>query len=355
MLVVGHENVRPAERRTRRRRQRRSAARPLVPRSHLLIAVLGFLSAALAGAQPVSLTVRTTAGVFIGGATEVVLYQGYKVSELDWPLLPVFTIGATLDVATQVGFHAILEVQRGLPGYDGTMTDSDFLNGDGVKTHFSQSDGHSEGITVVDARLGWSFDIDTGGSRPAQLFPYLEFQYLQLKWSAQNGYLQYPPETSPPYTPWSASEPKIPIYGTGIMYEQDYYIPAVGVMGTIPFSSSLSATLSFSFSPYLWCNDIDDHVFRLIDFYTNMRGGLLLEPRASVTFRPTQRIGITLDVLYRHIAQLTGDSWAVQQGTAGSPNPYTGVLPGTQSAPVSNGGGASLDAGTITLSLDLAL
>ena len=62
--------------------------------------------------------------------------------------------------------------------------------------------------------------------------------------------------------------------------------------GTIPFSRALSAALSFSFSPYLWCNDVDDHVFRLITFYTTMRGGVLLEPRASMTFSPTPRIGV---------------------------------------------------------------
>ena len=142
-----------------------------VSASRRLLVVAGFLSAALAGAQQVSLSVSTTAGVFIGGATEVVLSQGYKVSELDWPLLPVFTMGANLDVATKAGFRAALEVQRGLPGYDGIMTDSDFLNGDGVKTHFSQSNGYSEGITALDARLGWSFDIDTGGSRPGADLP----------------------------------------------------------------------------------------------------------------------------------------------------------------------------------------
>jgi outer membrane protease len=345
MMHTIREIVRPAERRT----QRGSAG----TRARRLFTVLGLLCAGLAGAQQVSLSVSTTAGVFLGGVTEVVLDQGYKVSELDWPLLPVITSGATLDLRTQAGFRAVLAVQKGFPMYDGTMTYSDFLNGDGVKTHFSQANAFSEGMTVVDARVGWSFGLSTAGARTAELFPFLSFQYLQLKWSAHDGFLQYPIETQPPYTPWSASEPKVPVYGTGIIYEQDYYIPALGVSGTFPLSRSVSMTLAFTFSPYLWCNDIDDHVFRLIDFYTNMSGGFLLEPQASVTFQVTPTIGLTVDALYRHISQLSGSSYAVGQGAVG----YTqsGLLPGTQTLPVTNGGGASLDAGTITVSLDLAL
>jgi outer membrane protease len=315
--------------------------------------VLAALSAGLAGAQQVSFSVSATAGVFVGGATEVVLDQGYKVSELDWPLLPVITSGLTLDLTTRVGFRAILALQKGFPGFDGSMTDSDYLNGDGVTTHFSQSDSYSEGMTILDARLGWSFRVATGGGREGEIFPFLSFQYLQLKWSAHDGYLQYPSEQSPPYTPWSASETKVPVYGTGIIYEQDYYIPAIGLTGTIPLSSSVKLTLSFTFSPYLWCNDIDDHVFRLIDFYTYMRGGFLLQPQASMSFRLAPRIGFTVDALYRHISQLTGDSYAVGQGAVG----YTqsGLLPGTQTLPVTNGGGVSLDAGTLTFTLDLTL
>jgi outer membrane protease len=245
-------------------------------------------------------------------------------------------------------------VQGGLPGYDGIMTDSDFLNGEGTKTHFSQSDGYSEGLIILDARLGWNFDVGAEETFTAKLFPYIEFQYLHFKWSARDGYLQYPPETAPPYTPWSASEPKVPVYGTGIIYQQDYYIPAVGFMGTIPLSKSVSVTASLSFSPYLWCNDVDNHVLRLIDFYTNMQGGFMLEPRASLTVKLTPRIGFTVDALYRYIAQLTGDIYTIQQGVAGIPDPSTGILPGTQSATTSKGG-ASLEAGSITLSLDVAL
>jgi Omptin family len=129
----------------------------------------------------------------------------------------------------------------------------------------------------------------------------------------------------------------------------------VGLMGTVRISKSVSAKASLSFSPYLWCNDMDDHVFRLIYFYSNMRGGIMLEPRASITFRLTPRIGLTLDALYRHISQLTGDSFEVQQGLSGQPDPVTHQLPGAQFNYATNGGGVSLDAGSVTLSVDLAL
>ncbi len=349
MMQVNGENVPASERPLHRSRPAARAPR------RLLIAALAVLCAAAAGAQPVSLTVSTTSSVFLGGVTEVVLDQGYKVSELDWPLLPVITIGTTLDLTTEAGFRAVLVVQKGFPMYDGTMTDSDFLNGDGVKTHFSQSNSFSEGITVLDVRLGWSFGLGAEGERRSSLFPFLSFQYLQLKWSARDGYLQYPPETSAPFTPWSPSEPQVPIYGIGITYEQDYYIPAVGLEASFPLASTLRLTASFAISPYLWLNDIDDHIFRLLLFYTNMKAGFFLEPRVALAWQVTPKVGLSLDALYRHISQVVGDSYAVAQGASGFTSSPSGLMPGQQTLPVTNGGGATLDAVSIVLSVNLSL
>ncbi len=296
-----------------------------------------------AHALPVSFS--TSSGVMLGGAKEFVYDSGYTVSELDWPLLPAFYAGITLNLGETAGFLSSVELQVGIPGMAGTMTDSDFLNGDGVKTNYSQSDGDMENAILLTAQAGWGFAFDLPRGGVWTLEPFVSFEFMRFEWTAQNGYLQYPPETSPPFTPWSPSTPQVPITGTGIIYTQNYVIPAVGLKGTFPLSENLAMAVSFTFSPYLWCWDKDSHLLRQLDFYDNMQGGLLLEPRLSATYRFSSRTALSLDVLYRHVANLVGNDYEVS----------TGASAGQQSPTYEEAAGASLDVVNVSLSLAVSL
>lgn len=306
----------------------------------------------VADALPISIS--TTSGTMLGEVKEFVYDNGYTVSELDWPLLPAFYVGAKIDIGAKSGFLSSVELQLGIPSNAGSMTDSDFLNGDGVKTDFSQSDGDLQSSILLTAQAGWGLPFDIPGGGTATFEPYLSFEFLQIQWTAQNGYLQYPPETSPPYTPWSPSTPQTPIYGTAIIYTQDYLIPAMGIKGSFPLTGSLKMTASFAFSPFLWCFDKDSHLFRQLDFYDTMSGGLFIEPRLSATYALSSKLAVTLDVLYRHMEQLVGNSYAVGTGASGY-TPVSELAPGEQTATTSNGGGVSFDAVNITLSFDVGL
>lgn len=309
-------------------------------------AVIALLAAARpAFGQDFTLTTGTSTGVILGMSKELVYDAGYKVSELDWPLLPAVYLGAVVDLTTKVGFLASIELQTAIPGRNGTMTDSDFLNGDGVKTHYSQSDSYMERVIIVTAQAGWAIPLPSGGA-VTQLAPFLGFEYMQFKWSARDGYLQYPPpsETAPPYTPWSLSTLKTPIYGTGIIYTQNYYIPMVGMKGTARLRDNLTMSLSLAFSPYVWCSDLDEHIFRSLDFYDNLRGGWMLEPWVSLTYRITPQATVTLDARYRHIANLLGDTYIVVTGTSGGQSPL-----------FANSAGASFDAVNVSLTLSYTL
>jgi outer membrane protease len=144
------------------------------------------------------------------------------------------------------------------------------------------------------------------------------------------------------------------VYGTGIIYSQNYLIPALGVKGAFSLTKALSMSASFILSPYLWCFDKDSHLFRQLDFYSSMHSGLLLEPRLSASYRFSPATAISLDVVYRHIAQLIGDTYEVGTGASG----YTQIsqlAPGQQSVTFTNGAGASLDVLNVTVSVDLGL
>ena len=106
------------------------------------------------------------------GVVKEFVYSGtYIESELDWPLLPAFSAGLTLDLGARSGFLSTIDLQVGLPTRVGTMTDSDFLNGDGVKTHFSESDNNMESAIMVSAQAGWAFPFGFLGGTAQWLSP----------------------------------------------------------------------------------------------------------------------------------------------------------------------------------------
>jgi outer membrane protease len=317
----------------------------------LFLTVVSFVTIRAAGAQELSLTTSSSTGVILGVAREFVYSGSYVVSELDWPLLPAVFIGMKLDMTTQAGFIASLEAQAAVPTPSGTMTDSDFLNGDGVKTHYSQSDSTLTGAIILAAQAGWGLPLPAG--QPLTLFaPFLQFEFMHFSWAASNGYLQYPPQTSAPYTPWSPSTTKVPIYGTGILYTQNYFIPALGLKGTIQALDTLTVDFSLAFSPYMWCFDVDEHLFRFLKFYDYLHGGIMIEPRLSATLAITPRATLSLDVLYRHISGLVGDTVEVGTGATGyTPTPASGDPGPGQQVTFLNSAGASLDAVTISILL----
>ena len=160
-------------------------------------AALSVLSATRLGAQ-VSLEASTSSGVLIGTSREIVLQSSYIVSQLDWAMMPLVLAGSELRISTPEGLRASLEVQSGVPGMTGRIIDWDYLNYDGQVTHYSAHDCFTEGALLLDARFGWQFDLGQGFA----IEPFAGFSLMRFKWTARDGYLQYPPEAGAPYTPW---------------------------------------------------------------------------------------------------------------------------------------------------------
>ncbi|MGA2976164.1 MAG: omptin family outer membrane protease [Spirochaetia bacterium] len=297
-----------------------------------LYVVALFVCAYTAASQSLVLTASTETGVILGGARELVYDgNGHTMSELNWPLLPVTCLGAKIDLSTRAGFLASGELQVGLAGPDGTMTDSDW-DGNGAQTGYSQANSILERAITAEAQLGWALPVR--GLGPVSLLaPFAGFECLLFKWSAQNGYLQYPPTAAP-----------TPVFGTSVSYLQSFYIPEGGVKAEIRLLPNLTVAFSFAFSPYLWFSDVDEHTFRFLEFFDAMQGGYLLQPRLSVAYRITPKATFALDALYRHVAGLIGNSTAIETGATG-----------TQYPTITNGAGASLDAVHIQLVLGLSL
>jgi outer membrane protease len=315
--------------------------------------VLFAAAAASAVFADVSLTASTGTGVMYGLAKELVYNvhnnQSYVESELDWDIKPLFYTDAALTLRTSIGFVAALDVRLGIPAKTGSIGDSDYLNvaynGTATKTNYSQHDSYTERAILLDAQAGWEFPL----AGWMAIEPYLAFGFMDLKWTARDGYLQYPPgwfTGSPPQPyPDSSTQPMVPVSGVGIIYQQTYLIPALGLAAKFQLGKSFSGAVSFSLSPIVLCNDVDNHELAGKDFYDAMYGGLLLEPKISLDWKVAARVQLSLDVSYRHIEGLIGTTTVVATGVGHTPGLAAGTYPG--------GAGASFDA--LDASLDITV
>lgn len=232
-------------------------------------------------------------------ATELVYVGSYKLSELDYPLQPVVYAGGRIELGAFGGLDVSVRFRGGIPTYTGSMTDSDYLNYDGVKTNFSQSDSYLERAILLDARLGWKVE-----ALPFLTFePFLAYKYLDMKWSAHDGYYQYPPQTSPPYSPWSPSEPKVPLSGTVLTYSQTFVIPAAGLRVIGRLSDRLILDGSVALSPFAVLNDVDEHPLRYLTFYDSMAGGFYVEPALALSWQPAGNLELFVRLSYLSIVE----------------------------------------------------
>jgi len=307
--------------------------------------VCALFAPACVSASDITFTASTGGGVIYGTARELVfsVYNGqsYTQSELDWELQPLITTNATLTMNGPAGFEASLDVQLGIPWKTGAMSDSDWLNvsynGDDTKTNYSHHDSYTERAILADARIGWTFRLADW----VTVAPFLQFGFMDFKWSARDGYLQYPPNwfsgATKPY-PDASTQPKIPVSGTVVIYEQTYYIFALGLDTRFTFGS-FGGSVSMAFSPLVFCNDVDNHLNPSLtyqtDYFDTLSNGFLLEPKVRMEWR-LQKSSISLSLAYRHIWRLIGDTSVVNAGV--------GPALGGVVATFDNGAGASYDA-----------
>jgi outer membrane protease len=328
-----------------------------------LLAILPLPMLAQAGGSILSFSSSTGAGVLFGQANEFVYNQAlaadYKNSELIWPFEPLAYAGASLALGSSFGLFAALDLKQGFAGKTGTMTDSDFLNGDGQRTHFSQSDCYAERATLLDLSLGYDFSL----SSALKLGVFGLFSFMDFKWSSRDGYYQYP-STGSEYTGsgntfspgnfpvWTAQETKTPIYGSGIFFEQAYMAGSLGLRASYRILPAFTMGASASFAPLVYCYQRDNHEFRLVDFYSRLASGLMLEPALKLEYAAWPGASLRLDVAYRWVAKLKGDLLQIEQGTSSSSSSPAGPDAISSSTMGSGASLSSLDA-RFSLSLNL--
>ncbi len=254
-------------------------------------------------AERTTWNIRTGVGILAGSSFEYVR-GNTPVSELEWPYMPLLYAYASADLCTSGGFFASADIKVGIPEKTGTMTDSDFLNGDGSLTHFSAHNCFSDYSFDIRGRVGKRFT-------PIPRFtvtPFFEFTYLDFKWTAKDGYFQYPQESQPPYAPWTEDREKKYISGTGISYRQQFYIPAAGASCTYEFSGVWEAGFSLSVTPFAVCCAVDRHFFKSTEYRDTMFFGIYTNPEISVSAHINSTVAFEIRFGWRNIFNLRGSS-----------------------------------------------
>jgi outer membrane protease len=255
--------------------------------------------------------------------------------------------GLDVNLAMPAGWHARLGLKSGLGGMTGYMTDSDWQNWDGIETNFSEASSYTDEAL----RLGLEGGYDLRVTDAFSMGPFLGFEYLSFQWSARDGYIQYPPESyktdyagnpvSAPYTPISPNTPISKVYGIGIVYQQSFVFPTLGIRATWKPFQGLGLLASFAASPLARLSETDNHVARSIIFTSTMTGGLVLAPHLRLDFEASRSLGLGLEVYYIRISNLTGDMLQTDSSGTATTDPW--------------GAGASFEAieGCITIRLSL--
>ena len=310
-------------------------------------------------------------GISYGEAREFVYWKDQVLSQLVWDLKPAASMGLQSSIGWIGGLQLNADISACLPLESGHMTDSDFLNveinGSAAKTQFSEHNAFINYAYDFSCSAGWRFILPfslPGGARNVSVEPNLGFRYMLWKWKSKDGYLQHPDEPNYPsqtdgsYTEWTEDTEKVTVYGTPIIYQQQYYIPSAGFGINVPIGLNWMLSFCFTGSFYVYCNAIDNHFLGTVytgywdyrdaplskDYYDFTSGGYMVDPGVSITRNITESLSVFLDADWSYIWNLRGYT-EVQSSTGGAVSVYS----------EENGGGASFNTIQIKLGLNFRL
>ena len=210
---------------------------------------------------------ETHCGVLFSTGREFVLTDGKNtLSRLDWPAVtPYISFTPRLHI-----YHFVLKpsIISAVPtlGASDKMEDFDFFVNDAdTVSHYSQHDLYLDKYYNIAVRAGYQFTIK---QIKLDITPMAGFFFFLHKWTAANGYVQYPAYNQA----WTGAEEKQNVSGTVITYEQTAYAPFIALETRLTLSN-FKFVLSADFSPYIWAYSLDTHFARNLQFYDTMDGG----------------------------------------------------------------------------------
>jgi outer membrane protease len=250
-------------------------------------------------------------GVLLGQVKEFVYRDSGGddyLSTLLWDLKPMVYLGSALsfsrtDPLAGLGVEANLSVKFGLPLLSGSIEDRDWMNNPDELTHYSKHDAYLQGGAAFPLLLDFSGGITIPIASRFAIKALSSFSFMRFSWEARDGYTKYPPDSPP--TAFS---------GTGITYDQHWFIFSPGFGVFWPFHRSLSMGFSLFISPLIYVKALDTHVRTNVQYFDKMRWGLYVEPSLELTFSPNSYLSLVLHGNWRSIGG-RGDTTAINKET----------------------------------------
>ncbi|MDR1231256.1 MAG: omptin family outer membrane protease [Spirochaetaceae bacterium] len=227
----------------------------------ILCAAVAVLSAVPLSAFEVSFAFDT--GLITGTTCEYV-YEGDKcISRLDWQdrAVPMLSFSGR---AVLSGTFLQLGITSAVPVQSGVMEDYDFLvAGSDEPSLYSKHNAYLDKYFDSSVALGYDLRISAW-----RLTPSAGFAYRNRKWTAQDGFLQYPESDL-----WTGEEPKDAVYGPVISYEQAVLFLFASLEAGYVVKERFLFSVAGSLYPAMRGDTIDNHLLRDMQFYDTMREG----------------------------------------------------------------------------------
>jgi len=206
---------------------------------------------------------------FRNGSTKEFVFEGDKcISLLEWNDRVVPTVGFTGQIGVR-NFTFRLNLDFAVPVISGEMENYDYLIADSFSpSHYSWHDVYLDKDFKFSIEGGYEIQLKNW-----YITPSIGMQYLNRKWTATDGYLQYPDMGH-----WTGNEQKVNLNGPVIGYEQAVWYPfaalETGFTHIFPFECKIRVSIKCGIYPYIWAETNDNHFLRNTQFYDSLRGGI---------------------------------------------------------------------------------
>ncbi len=249
-------------------------------------------------------SVSADSGMFFGMLYEYVFIArdsdgqyNDTLSRLDWQLNPLVYCGFSLDAELFHNFTLGLGTWLGLPALLGYMEDRDWDANNGDYISFSHHDNFLINAVFVDFNIGYNV-INTDSF---VLVPLLGFNYKHFRMAGRDGYQEQPPGSVPNT-----------LSGVLITYEQNYYIPYVGVKTFWSPVQLLSLQFFACYSPMVFGFNIDNHLHPSVraDYIDVPLWGNYLSVDIVVYLNLMNDWSLKLHAGYMYITKFKGDIYA---------------------------------------------
>ena len=248
--------------------------------------------------RKMSINASFDTGILYGMIQEYVYTDNRTLSKLDWDLKPLVYAGFSI-VGTYNNILLSFASWHGCNSNLGLMEDYDWVE-PGTLTHYSRHSNVLEKAVFTEISTGVRI-INTGTFSFSTI---AGFNYSLVKMSARNGYIEYPPGSL-----------REDVYGLGIIYEQKYYIPYLGLALTKMYGDNSGIIAAIKFSFFGTCKAVDNHIKTGIDYYDRVESVRFIHVEAGVFYNISDNTRFFISPAYTFIPEQSGNSYWINTNT----------------------------------------